>query len=76
MTAEVIRDMLHAAPFVPFTVHVADGKSLMVKHPDFATLTQGGQLLFVNTVGDKFEWVDVSLVTRVESTDTSHMQPK
>ena len=55
-------------PFVPFTVHVADGKTIVVRHPDYATLTQGGRMFFVNTKDDDFEWVDVFLITRVEST--------
>lgn len=69
--AEAIRSLLHAAPFVPFTVHVPDQKSLPVKHPDFATLTQGGGMLFVNTEGDRFEWVHLQMVTRIESADAS-----
>ncbi len=68
MTSNIIRDLLHTTPFVPFTVHVADGKSIAVRHPDYATLTQGGRMFFVNTKDDDFEWVDVFLITRVEST--------
>jgi hypothetical protein len=40
MTGDQIRDLLHASPFVPFTVHVAaEEKSYEVPHPDFAMLT-------------------------------------
>ena len=68
MTSNIIRDLLHATPFVPFTVHVAEGKAILVQRPDYATLTQGGRMFFVNAKDDDFEWVDVFLITRVEST--------
>ena len=67
MTPNVIRELLHATPFKPFTVHAADGKAIRVTHPDYATLTQGGRMFFVNTKDDDFEWLDVFLITRVES---------
>jgi hypothetical protein len=66
-----IQKLLHAVPFVPFTVHVADGKSFEIRHPDFAALTQGGRLLFVSTEGDSFELIDVFLITRLQSMEPS-----
>jgi hypothetical protein len=30
-----IRDLLHVTPFQPFTIHMADGKTCTVNHPDF-----------------------------------------
>jgi hypothetical protein len=35
MKADYIREALHAAPFRPFTLHIADGKSVHVPHADF-----------------------------------------
>lgn len=29
-----VRDALHSQPFVPFTIRLADGRSLPVPHPD------------------------------------------
>lgn len=34
-----VREALHAEPFVPFTIRLADGRSLPVPHPDFVALT-------------------------------------
>ncbi len=70
MNSFPIKQMLHAAPFVPFTVHVADGKAFTIQHPDFAALTQGGRMLFVSTEGDEFELIDVFLITRLQSSET------
>ena len=36
MTSQDIRDLVHASPFKPFRVHVADGKDLRVPNLDFA----------------------------------------
>ena len=66
MSGETIREFLHAAPFVPFTIHTADGKSYTVDHPDFATLSRDGRVLVVNLEGSRFAWVDLALATRAE----------
>ena len=68
MTSNIIRRLLDAVPFSPFTIHVADGTSIRVPHPDYCTLTQGGRMFFINTKDDDFEWVDVFLITRAEAT--------
>lgn len=35
MTAKDMRDLIRTNPFKPFRLHLADGKSLRVRHPDF-----------------------------------------
>jgi hypothetical protein len=67
MTSNVIRDLIRAAPFQPFTLHVADGKSFRIEHPECVAVLQGGRMIFINTKDDDYEWVDVFLTTRVES---------
>ena len=34
-----IREALHKQPFEPFTIRLADGRSLPVPHPDFVAVT-------------------------------------
>jgi hypothetical protein len=65
--AESIRELLHATPFVPFTVHMADQQAVTVPHPDFASLTPGGGLLFVFSTGDRFQILHLRMATRVEA---------
>ena len=67
MTSNIIRNLLTAVPYRPFTVHVADGKSVRVDHPECAAITQGGRMFFVNTKDEDWEWIDVFLITRVET---------
>lgn len=35
ITPRDVRDLVHASPFKPFRLHLANGKSLRVPHPDF-----------------------------------------
>lgn len=35
MTQKDIRDIIQTQPFQPFRLHMADGKSMRVPHPDF-----------------------------------------
>ncbi len=66
MTDETVRELLHAAPFVPFTIYMTDGQSYWIDHPDFATLSRGGNTLYVNTQGERFARLDLRLATRIE----------
>jgi hypothetical protein len=69
MTQKDLRDLIHRMPFQPFRLHIADGKSLRVPHPDFllagtahvavATEAPGG------TPGD-FNFVPYEHLVRVE----------
>ena len=65
MTHERIRDFLHAVPFVPFDVQLANGRILPVPHPDFASMSPTGRTMVIHTKNDGLEIVDVMLVTNV-----------
>jgi hypothetical protein len=67
MLGDIIREFLHTAPFVPFTIYMTGGKAFAVEHPDFATLSRPGQVLVINVEGNRFAWVDLTLATRVEA---------
>jgi hypothetical protein len=68
MTADQLKDLLHATPFVPFFVHVAaEQKAYEVPHPDFAALTHQGRVLFVaRTDAEAIHLISVPLITRIE----------
>jgi len=40
MTADKIDEQLHRQPFEPFRIHMSDGSSCEVRHPEFALLTR------------------------------------
>jgi hypothetical protein len=65
MTAEAIRAAQRAHH--PFRLRTADGKTLEVPHPDFATLSPTGRTLIVFNPDDTYEVLDVLLITSIES---------
>jgi hypothetical protein len=66
MTAEQLRAMREASPFRPFTIHLADGRSLAVPHRDFVSQSPGGRTIIVYQSAEAFSVVDLYLVTELE----------
>ena len=46
-TMEQVRDAMHAMPFQPFILHLADGRKFRVKHPDFVAVANLREMVFV-----------------------------
>lgn len=81
MTAGALRELLYDRPFTPFLVHVGNGRSVEVRHPEMAIVTdqemavaveEGGQsrlrllaLLNINEV----EWIEHSAANGTISTE-------
>lgn len=66
MTVEQLREMAGARPFRPFRLHLADGRSLDVDHPEFLMPSRSGRTIVVSKPTDTFEIVDLLLVTSLE----------
>lgn len=47
MDPNAIREAVHAAPFRPFRLHLADGRVLTIPHPEFIWITPQGRRVFV-----------------------------
>ena len=65
MTADTIEEFLHATPFKPFTVHMAEQTDVQVPHPDFAMLTKDGRVLVVNTEGSRVKHIDMFSISSI-----------
>jgi hypothetical protein len=65
MTSEQLRATRDASPFRPFTVHLADGRSLRVPHRDFLSLSPGGRTIIVYHAAEAFSVLDLLLVTEL-----------
>jgi len=48
-----LRQYWHAQPFLPFTIHLANGKLLAVPHPDFFFMSAKGGQIFVTEENDE-----------------------
>ena len=72
MTAAELKQLLHATPFRPFTVYMANDKPFAIRHPEFAVLTPIGRtLILLHTDDDAFDILDVPLIARVEVHDAA-----
>jgi hypothetical protein len=43
MTIENLRAVASASPFQPFKIHLADGRNVMVRSPEFLFIPPGGR---------------------------------
>jgi len=68
MKISEIRNLLHAEPFRPFVIRVADGGRIRVVHPDFVALAPTGREMSVYQPNGDHQIIDVMLVTRLEPT--------
>lgn len=66
MTIEQLRKMHQARPFQAFEIHLADGRSLPVEHPEFLAITPPGRTIGVGLKDGTIEIVDLLLVTSLK----------
>ncbi|HLL88069.1 MAG TPA: hypothetical protein VK324_02085 [Tepidisphaeraceae bacterium] len=65
MTAAQILRTLRAAPFRPFRMFLADGRLVVIRHPELLVLAGGGRIANVRVSDDVSEAIDVLLVVSV-----------
>ncbi len=70
MTTTDLKKLKDAKPFRRFTMHLADGGEVVVKHPDFLAYA-GGRTAFVGDEDGDFDIVDLLLVSRLSVSETS-----
>jgi hypothetical protein len=66
MTVEQLRKVHQARPFRPFTIHMADGRSLLVPHSEFLSHSPSGRTVVVQHADDTFSIIDLLLVSEIE----------
>lgn len=73
MTVEQIEDMHRARPFKPFVIHVADGRSFRVDHPEFLAQLPGSRIISVGVPErGTFQLIDLPLITGIEYANGTH----
>ena len=65
MTVQQVRAAHRASPFRPFTLHMADGRSLHVPHPDFLSMSPTGRTVIVFQEDESFSILDLLLMTEI-----------
>lgn len=71
MQATEIKTLYGAQPFKPFVIHLADGPSVRVDHPELMAISPSGRSATIYGKGDHLEIVDVMLVVSVETVNGS-----
>lgn len=66
MKMSEVRGLLHAQPFRPFLIYVADGGRGAVKHEDFVALAPTGREVIVYQPDSVNQIIDVMLINRLE----------
>jgi hypothetical protein len=66
MTIEQMRNAHQTRPFRPFRIHLADGRSFLVRHPDYLSHSPTGRTIIVYGDGETFSILDLLLVTELE----------
>ncbi len=64
MTAD-IRKLVHAVPFVPFTIHLADGGQLRVPTVDHIAVPPAGGRIFVFGDDERYDVLSALLISRI-----------
>jgi hypothetical protein len=67
MTTEQLQQMLHAQPFQPFDIRLADGRSVRVGHRDFAARSPSGRTVIVYEKDESFKVIDLLLVVSLDT---------
>ncbi len=62
MTIESLDRAYRANPFRPFTLELANGRSVPVPHPEFLAFNPKGRMAIVMDDRDGADWVDLLLV--------------
>jgi hypothetical protein len=65
MTIDELRRVHRAQPFEPFILCLADGRSLVVAHPEAMAFSPTGRTVFVYPPDGNFAIVDLLLVTSI-----------
>jgi hypothetical protein len=66
MTIDKVKQLYDAAPFMPFVIHLADGRKIPVKHREFMAAAPSGRTIIVYEPDDSFNIIDLLLVTSLE----------
>ena len=71
-----LRHPLEAMPFKPFNLHIENGRTLKIQHPDFAMLSPDGWTLVLwGKDGGLYEMVDLDAVTSLELLPSGRRKP-
>jgi hypothetical protein len=66
VTTEQLQGAIHATPFQPFIIRMADGQLFSVPHPDFIAHRPGARTAVIWMPGDSVRIIDLLLAATLE----------
>lgn len=66
MNIEKLKEVHQARPFRQFRLHMADGGTLDVTHPESLAYSPKGRTVIVVFPDESSQWIDLLLVSRIE----------
>lgn len=69
MDVAAIREAIHAQPFRPFTLRLADGRALLVPHPDFVAVSPR-RVAVISAQDESLAVLEPLLIVSLEYTGT------
>lgn len=67
MEVNAIREALNTRPFVPFRMWLADGRDLLIPHPDFVAIAASGRhMVFLDPTNDRMHVLEPLLIVSLE----------
>src|SRR5262245_28865156 len=63
MTVERLQELYRAKPLRSFVLHLADGREVVVKSPEFMSFSPAGRTIAVHEPDDTLRIIDLLLVT-------------
>ncbi len=67
MSPDAVKKFMHASPWKPFTLCLADGRKIHVPHPDFISISRAGRTVIVTIEDEEFEMMDVFLILSIRT---------
>ena len=71
MSPEFMRKAVDRKPFRAFIIHLAGGRSIPVRSPEFVEMPEAGRMVVVQGVNESAHIIDLLLVTDLEFPHTS-----
>jgi hypothetical protein len=75
MTYETISGYVRAKPFVPFALHLTDGRVVTIDAPKHTMWSLDRRRFVFNDVGAHLLYMDLESIARVELLDTENSVP-
>ena len=66
MDRKTLREHYQASPFRPFKIHLADGRSLLVDHPEWMAISPNDRTLSIYEKDGAHHLIDVPLIIELE----------